>query len=127
MGIQDIISKMGGQQAALNQMGDLFGGNGMQGIVSRMTDAGMGQQVQSWIGTGENESISGEQIKQVVDPAALQRMSEKTHMQPDQICDHVAQALPKLMDGATPQGTMPTGETPMTKGKNAIKGMMHRH
>jgi uncharacterized protein YidB (DUF937 family) len=105
----------------------LFGGNGMQGIVSRMTDAGFGQQVQSWIGTGDNQSISGEQVKQAVDPDALQRMAEKTHMQPDQLCDRVAQALPKLMDGATPDGNLPTGDSPMTKGKNAIKGMMHRH
>ena len=125
MGIQDIVSKMGGQQAAMGQMQDLFGGKGMQGIVSRMTDAGMGQQVQSWIGTGDNQSVSGEQIRQAVDPAALQRMSEKTGMQADQICDHAAQVLPELMDQATPQGTMPTGESPMTRGKNAIKGMMH--
>jgi uncharacterized protein YidB (DUF937 family) len=126
VGIEDIVSKMGGQQGAMHQMEDLFGGKGMQGIVSRMTDAGMGEQVQSWIGTGENKPISAEQIKQVVDPAALQRMSEKTGMQPDQICDHVAQVLPKLMDQATPQGQMPTGESAMTRGKNALKGMMHR-
>lgn len=125
MGIQDIISKMGGHQAALDQMGRLFGGDGMQGIVSRMTDAGLGQQVQSWIGTGDNQSISSEQVKQAVDPAALQRMADKSHMQPDQICDHVAQALPQLMDKATPDGQMPT-ESAMSKGKNAIKGMMHR-
>jgi uncharacterized protein YidB (DUF937 family) len=109
----------------MDQMQELFGGKGMQGIVSRMTDAGMGQQVQSWIGTGDNQSVSGEQIKQVVDPDALQRMSEKTGMQPDQVCDHVAQVLPQLMDQATPQGTMPSGESAMTRGKNAIKGMMH--
>jgi uncharacterized protein YidB (DUF937 family) len=126
VGIQDIISKMGGQQAALDQMGDLFGGNGMQGIVSRMTDAGLGQQVQSWIGKGDNQPISSEQIKQAVDASALQRMSEKTHMNPDQICDHTAQVLPNLMDHATPEGTMPTGESPVTKGMNKIKGMMHR-
>jgi uncharacterized protein YidB (DUF937 family) len=117
---------MGGQQAAMNQMQELFGGKGIQGIVSRMTDAGLGQQVQSWIGTGDNQSISGEQIRQAVDPSALQQMSDKTGMQPDQVCDHAAQVLPQLMDQATPQGTMPSGESAMTRGKNAIKGMMHR-
>ena len=126
MGFQDIVSKMGGQQAAMNQMQELFGGKGIQGIVSRMTDAGLGQQVQSWIGTGDNQSISGEQIRQAVDPSALQQMSDKTGMQPDQVCDHAAQVLPQLMDQATPQGTMPSGESAMTRGKNAIKGMMHR-
>ncbi len=82
MGIQDIVSQMGGQQGAMDQMQDLFGGKGIQGIVSRMTQAGMGQQVQSWIGKGDNQSISGQQIKQAVDPAALQRMSQKTGMEP---------------------------------------------
>jgi uncharacterized protein YidB (DUF937 family) len=125
VGIQDIVNKMGGQQGAMDQMQKLFGAKGPQDIVSRLTQAGMGRQVQSWIGTGDNESISGDQIKQAVDPAALQKMSQQTGMEPDQVCDHAAQVLPHLMDQATPAGQMPSGDTSaMSKGKNAIKGMM---
>ncbi|MCW2931993.1 MAG: hypothetical protein JWM19_2955, partial [Actinomycetia bacterium] len=50
MGIQDIISQLGGQggqKAAIEQIHKLFGGHGIQGIVTQMTNAGLGHQVQS--------------------------------------------------------------------------------
>jgi uncharacterized protein YidB (DUF937 family) len=126
VGIQDIINQFGGQQAAMEQIHRLFGGQGMPGVVSKLTQSGMGKQVQSWIGMGENESVSGQQMKQAMDPGALQDMAQKTGMSPDQISDHVAQVLPHLLDQATPEGTMPEGGSAMTKGMNALKGMFNR-
>jgi uncharacterized protein YidB (DUF937 family) len=107
VGIQDTINKLGGQQAALKQIQSLFGANSMHGVVSQLTQSGLGQHVQSWIGMGDNHPVSGQQLQQAMDPAALQQMSQKTGMQPDQVSDHVAQVLPHLIDQATPDGEMP--------------------
>jgi uncharacterized protein YidB (DUF937 family) len=130
MGIQDIISKLGGQsgqKGAMAQIQALFGGQDMQGMVSQLTSSGLGQHVQSWIGMGNNKPVSGDQIQQAVDPAALQQMAQRTGMQPQQICDHVAQVLPHLVDQATPDGELPAGDSGMmSKGKDAMKGMMNR-
>lgn len=111
MGVQDIMSQLGGQggqQAAIDQIHKLFGGNGIQGVVTQMTSAGLGQHVQSWIGMGDNMPISGQQLQQAMDPAALRQVAQQTGMQPAQVADQVAQVLPQIIDQATPDGHMPT-------------------
>jgi uncharacterized protein YidB (DUF937 family) len=125
MGIQDIITKLGGQrgqQGAMDQIQTLFGEQGMDGIVSQLTNVGMGQQVQSWIGMGVNQPISGQQIQQAVDPAALQQLAQRTGLNQEQICEHVAQVLPHLIDQATPDGQMPATSGGMgSKGRDATR------
>ena len=128
MGTQDVLSKLGGQaglQGGLDNIQSLFGGNGLQGIVSQLTSAGLGQQVQSWISTGENKPVSGKQIQQAMDPAALQQMAQQTSMSPDQITSQVAQALPSLIDQVTPDGKVPSSD-PLAQGAKNLKGMFTR-
>ena len=125
MGIQDIITKLGGQrgqQGAMDQIQTLFGGQGIDGIVSQLTSAGMGQQVQSWIGMGVNQPVSGQQIQQAVDPAALQQLAQRTGLNHEQVCEHVAQVLPHLIDQATPDGQLQAANGGMgSKGRDAMK------
>jgi uncharacterized protein YidB (DUF937 family) len=128
MGTQDVLNKLGGQaglQGGLDNIQSLFGGGGLQGIVSQLTSAGLGQQVQSWIGNGENKPISGQQIQQAMDPAALAQMAQQTGMSPDQIANHVAQALPSLIDQVTPGGKVPSSD-PLAQGAKSLKGMFNR-
>jgi uncharacterized protein YidB (DUF937 family) len=111
MGVQDIMSQLGGQggqQAAIDQIHKLFGGNGIQGVVTQMTSAGLGQHVQSWIGMGDNMPISGQQLQQAMDPGVLRQLAQQTGQQPAQVADAVAQVLPQIIDQATPDGHLPT-------------------
>ena len=128
MGLRDILGKLGGQagqQGGLDNIQSLFGGGGLQGIVSQLTSCGLGQQVQSWIGNGENKPVSGQQIQQAMDPAALSQMAQQTGMSPDQISNHVAQALPSLIDQVTPNGKVPSSD-PLSQGAQSLKGMFKR-
>ena len=128
MGTQDVLSKLGGQaglQGGLDNIQSLFGGNGLPGIVSQLTSAGLGQQVQSWIGNGENKPVSGQQIQQAMDPGALAQMAQQTGMSPDQITSQVAQALPKLIDQITPNGKVPSSD-PLAQGAQNLKGLFDR-
>jgi uncharacterized protein YidB (DUF937 family) len=137
MGIQDIIGKLGGQQGAMQQVQRLFGSDSMQGVTSKLTSAGLGQQVQSWIGKGDNKPVSGDQIRQGMDPAALQQFSQQAGMKPEEVCDHVAQALPHLINQGTPEGKLPSDSATgankgpdvkgmAAKGIDAMKGMFNR-
>jgi uncharacterized protein YidB (DUF937 family) len=128
MGTQDVLSKLGGQaglQGGLDNIQSLFGASGLQGIVSQLTSAGLGQQVQSWIGTGENKPVSGQQIQQAMDPAALQQMAQQTGMSPEQISNNVAQVLPSLIDQVTPSGKVPSTD-PLSQGVKNLKGMFDK-
>jgi uncharacterized protein YidB (DUF937 family) len=128
MGTQDVLSKLGGQaglQGGLDNIQSLFGNNGLQGIVSQLTSAGLGQQVQSWISTGDNKPVSGQQIQQAMDPAALKQMAQQTGMSPDQIAGHVAQALPNLVDQVTPDGKVPSTD-PLSQGAKNLKATLNK-
>ena len=110
MGLQDVLGKLGGSrghQGGIDNVQQLFGGGGLQGIAATLNNKGMGPQVQSWIGSGQNQPISGSDIQRVVDPAKLQQMAQQQGMSTDEFSNHVAQALPDMVDQATPEGMVP--------------------
>ena len=106
MALTDILGKTG-QQGGIEAISQLFGGHGLQGILSAMQSNGMGQQVKSWIGDGPNVPVTGADIKKVANPSALARMARQEGMSPEELCDEIAQALPGLVDKATPEGQVP--------------------
>ena len=110
MGLQDVLGKLGGSkghQGGLDNIQQLFGSSGLQGIVQKLTNSGMGQQVQSWIGKGQNQPVSGSDVQRAVDPSTLEQMAQQQNMSPQEYSDHVAQALPEMVDQATPEGMVP--------------------
>ena len=110
MALQDVLRKLGGSQGhqgGIDNVQQLFGGGGLQGIVTKLTSSGMGQQVQSWIGKGQNQPVTGSDVQRAVDPAKLQQQAQQQNMTPEQYSDHVAQALPDMVDQATPEGMVP--------------------
>ena len=110
MALQDVLSTLGGSQGhqgGIDNVQQLFGGGGLQGIMTQLNQNGMGQQVQSWVGNGQNQPITGNDVQQAVDPAKLQQMAQQQGMTTDEFSSHVAQALPDMVDQATPGGMVP--------------------
>ena len=112
MELQDVLAKLGGNQGhqgGLDNIQQLFGasGGGFGGIIQHLSSNGLGQQVQSWIGSGQNHPISGADVQQAVDPNQLQQMAQQQGMSPEEYSNHVATALPDAVDRATPQGMVP--------------------
>ena len=110
MALTDILNKLGGQQGEQGGMAaisKLFEGEGMQGILAKLQASGMDKQVMSWIGHGQNEPVTGAEIKNVVDPQQLSQVAQQSGMSQDEVADHVAQALPEAVDKATPAGAVP--------------------
>jgi uncharacterized protein YidB (DUF937 family) len=110
VGLNDILGKLGGQngeQGGLSAISSLFGNEGMQGILSKLQASGLDKQVMSWIGHGQNEPVSGDDIKNAVDPQQLSQVAQQTGMSTDDVAHEVAQALPEAVDKATPGGAVP--------------------
>jgi uncharacterized protein YidB (DUF937 family) len=104
--LTDILTKKSSQQG-IEAIAELFGGKGLQAILSATYSNGLGQQAKSWIGTGQNMPISSADIKKMANPAALARMAQQEDISQDELCDYVARALPQLVDQATPDGQVP--------------------
>jgi uncharacterized protein YidB (DUF937 family) len=77
---------------------------GLQGLMQQFQSNGLGGVVNSWVGTGANQAISGDQITQVLGQDKLNEIAGKLGMQPDQISGLIAQHLPGVIDKMTPQG-----------------------
>ena len=110
MNLNDTLSKIGGQKGQAGSMDAicrLFGCKDMQGLMATLQSKGLGRQVKSWISTGQNQQVTAADIKKAADPAMLRSMAKEQEMSPDELCDHVARALPHLVDQATPEGMVP--------------------
>jgi len=77
---------------------------GLQGMVQQFQSNGLGEIVNSWVGSGANQPISGDQIAQVVGQDRLNEIASKLGMQPDQISGLIAQHLPGVIEKMTPTG-----------------------
>ena len=51
--------------------------------------------------------VSGSDIKNAVNPDTLQQVAQQQGMSPDQLSQQVAEALPDMVDQATPEGQVP--------------------
>jgi uncharacterized protein YidB (DUF937 family) len=118
MGILDSLEGSPAFKAALGQLGTILPavlgevmGNGGQGglsaIVAKLQQAGFGDQVKSWIGTGQNLPITAEQLQQVLGTDIAKQLAARFNIPLDQLSKILAEQLPKTVDGASPNGTLP--------------------
>jgi uncharacterized protein YidB (DUF937 family) len=85
---------------------DKYGGD-LNSLVSKFESSGLGDKVKSWICTGENEKVSGAEIKRALGDGEVSELAQKEGVSPDQAADRLAEDLPKAVDAATPSGTIP--------------------
>ncbi|WP_374778238.1 YidB family protein [Streptomyces sp. NBC_01310] len=83
--------------------------NPLGGLMDMLAKSGLVEQAQSWVGTGENQPVSAEQIKEALPADTLQKVAEQTGVSPEQAADQIAQTLPQAVDKLTPAGEVPSG------------------
>lgn len=94
-------------QAALSLLVDNGQTGGLQGLVGRFQEAGLGNTISSWIGSGENVPITPEQIQQTLGDGQLQQISEESGLSQDETANRLSELLPTLVDKLTPAGHIP--------------------
>ncbi|HUD87467.1 MAG TPA: YidB family protein [Xanthobacteraceae bacterium] len=86
-------------------------GNGSQGglsaIVAKLQQAGLGDQVNSWIGNGTNLPITAQQLQAALGSDTVKQLAARFNIPIDQITQVLAQQLPTAVDHASPNGTLP--------------------
>jgi uncharacterized protein YidB (DUF937 family) len=79
---------------------------GLKALVERMESSGLGEHVQSWVGTGANLAASPEQIKKALGSDEIERLALKTQLSVEEVTSHLAAALPHIVDKLTPDGKL---------------------
>lgn len=82
---------------------------GINGLATRFNQAGLGEVLNSWIGTGANQPISADQLSGVLGSNVLGNAASQMGLDPAQLAGQLATLLPGLVDKLTPQGQAPAG------------------
>jgi uncharacterized protein YidB (DUF937 family) len=95
----------GGGSALVGILGGLLAQNGgLQGLANKFNQSGAGGAFASWVGTGQNQPISPDQIHQVLGSEQVRALAAKLGIDPDQAAQMISQVLPKVVDKLTPTG-----------------------
>ena len=80
---------------------------GLSAIVAKLEQAGLGDQVKSWIGNGHNLPITAQQLQEVLGSETVRQLAAKFGVPVDQLSTVLAQVLPTAVDKASPAGKLP--------------------
>lgn len=85
--------------------------SGLTGLVNRFQQAGLGQVVNSWIGTGPNQPVSPNQLQDVFGQDRVNQWAQQSGMPAGTLLSQLSQFLPHAVDHVTPNGQLPDPAT----------------
>ena len=95
----------GGGAQLIGVLGGLLAqSGGLQGLASKFAQSGQGNAFQSWVGMGENQPISSDQIQNALGSDQVKALAAKMGIDPAQASNFLAEYLPKVVDKLTPAG-----------------------
>ena len=123
MGLMDSIKGLlGGGDGAGGAGGDIMGAltgllggegaigsklGGLSGILGKFTDSGMGDKVQSWLGQGDNDPLTPDEVETALGKDTIDEMAAEAGDTPEDMKSGLAGMLPGLVDKLTPDGNIP--------------------
>ena len=96
---------------------------GLNGLLKQFQSAGLGEHADSWVGTGENKPISGDQLSSVLGSGNLAAMAQKLGINPQMVTTGLAALLPVIVDQLTPKGQVDHGAD-LSSTLSALKAKM---
>jgi uncharacterized protein YidB (DUF937 family) len=92
-------------------LGSLLASGGLQKLLSQFQAQGMGAKANSWMSTGENEPLTGEEVRQVVGEETVREAASRLGVSEDEAASDLAQLIPKIVDNASPEGELMDEQT----------------
>lgn len=110
--LNDIIGALGnGNGNGRNTLGELEAvwnwvqeQGGVEALLQKFQQSGLGGILSSWIGNGNNQSVSGGELKSAFGEEALQSLAHKLGTDVNGASGTLAELLPHLIDRISPQG-----------------------
>jgi uncharacterized protein YidB (DUF937 family) len=126
--ICDIIKKNPQLVAAAVSMlstkqGSVGGTGGLDGLVNAFQRGGAGDVMSSWIGTGANQQISPGQLSDVLGPDMMSQFGKAAGVSGGDASAALSSLLPALVNGLTPRGQVPQGDSLEGMLGGLIKGL----
>ena len=129
-GLSDVLGGLvrGAQPGAGGQPGDPLGGmlnGGLGGLAEIFGQAGMRQQVDSWIAHGPNMAVSPDEIAGALGKERLGELAAQAGMSHEEAAGHLSEILPGLVDQMTPGGAMPREDLSADEFGSMMSGILN--
>jgi uncharacterized protein YidB (DUF937 family) len=99
-------ASMGSQTPSTGSAGGLLSGLG--GLLDKLQQGGLSNATNSWVGTGQNQPVSSNQLSSALGPDVIKNLSQQSGLSEDDLGKQLSQVLPGLVDKLTPNGRLPT-------------------
>jgi len=119
-------------QGAGGGLGDLLGAvmgggsaDGLASLVGKLQQGGLGQEVESWVGSGENMPVAPDRLAQAFGGNELMGLAQQFGGGAGSggaMASILAQLLPAVINGMTPQGRLPQSQAEMGGGLGDVLG-----
>lgn len=118
MSLLDMAGKLmgggqtGGNSALLSTVLAMINNHpgGLNGVIQSFQQQGLGGVVNSWVGTGPNEPVSGQQVESALGSEQVEDVASKMGVSKQDASSTLAQLLPQLVDHLTPNGQIPQNQ-----------------
>ena len=82
---------------------------GVDGLVRQFEKQGLGSVIRSWVGKGENQPISSDQLYRALGYETLQKLGAELGLAPGEVAAKLSVVLPKAVDKMTSSRTSSRG------------------
>jgi uncharacterized protein YidB (DUF937 family) len=103
-------------------VGLLGGQGGLQNLIGQFTSKGLGDIVGSWVSTGKNLPVSGDQLQNVLGKEKIGSLASKLGMDSGALTSQLSKMLPDVVDKLTPNGKVPEGDI-MSQATDLLGGL----
>ena len=80
----------------------------LQGLANQLQQGGLGNQVQSWLGSGANLPVSADQLRAALGSDQVRQLAQHFGVSPDAALQLLSEHLPGAIDQASPNGALPS-------------------
>lgn len=127
MGKDLLGDKMGDAGGIMDALSGLTSGEGldMGGIVEKLKEGGLADQVGSWLGDGENQPVSADQLTNALGADKMGEMASKLGVDSGAAAETLSQAMPALMDKLSSGGGLLEAAT-SGNAMDLVKGLFNK-
>ena len=80
---------------------------GLDGLIDQFKQSGLEDVINSWIGTGQNQSISPNELREALGQKTVTDLSRQSGAPQDDLLSQLSKYLPTVIDRLTPNGQLP--------------------
>lgn len=91
------------------ESGILAGLPSLDAVIDKLRSSGLGDQVDSWVGKGDNKQVAPQELDKALGPNTVDELAKESGLPKDSLLKQLSDVLPQVVDKLTPDGKLPDG------------------